>query len=104
MRKTLLITAASLLVVFGSAAAWTSINEDEKITGNLPLLNDYIDQNSSDKPVGVESVKWQFEDGETVEGRLVKRNFSPGIYNVTLIVEKTDGSSEKYQKKLKVEK
>lgn len=104
MRKTVLITLVSLLAVFGSAAAWHGLSGAENITGSFQLLDREPDQKSPPRSGGVESVKWRFENGETVEGRMARRNFSPGTYNVTLIVEKTDGKRKTYQKTLKVEK
>lgn len=102
--RTVLITLVLLLAVLGSAAAWPGFSGAGNITGDFQLLDQEPDHNQQSRSGNVESVKWRFENGKTIEGRMARRNFSPGTYNITLIVEKTNGERETYQKTLKVER
>lgn len=104
MKKTGLIAILAILTLFGTATTWKTLNNDNRLTGDFKLSNNEKDHSNTASPTEVESVKWRFDNGKTVNGRIARQNFTPGTYNVTLIVEKTDGTRKTYRRTLKVER
>lgn len=52
--------------------------------------------------VHIENVRWEFDNGRIVEGRIAEQNFSEGVHNVTVYVEKSNGETGVHRAQIEV--
>ncbi|MBC7097582.1 PD40 domain-containing protein, partial [Candidatus Bipolaricaulota bacterium] len=61
-------------------------------TGEEIVFNGFL---SMDPDGDIVSYRWDFDDGETASGKLVRHSYDiPGIYNVSLTVEDNEGATD----------
>lgn len=41
--------------------------------------------------VQVDNIRWEFDNGKVVEGHIARQNFSEGLHNVTVYINKSNG-------------
>ncbi|QGA80212.1 hypothetical protein [Candidatus Nanohalobium constans] len=100
------IAVASTLVL-AALASFSIIGPDIK-PGYEEIVTGSFTEASKDTPRKqepyIEEVHWKFDDGRNATGRLTRQNLSPGKHNITVIVEKSNGATDKYHQQLRVEK
>lgn len=93
-----ILSALILVIGIGSFYAVSEFDAPDKITGSFTEAEP-VDETDTN---GIKQVYWKFEDGENLSGRAIKREVSPGTYNVTIQIVRTNGEVETYQKEVEI--
>lgn len=96
--KSYALLAFLVAIVFGVGASGLSNSSyADSLTGS------FTEAEESEK-VEIEEVRWEFGNGTVVKGPIAKQNFSKGVHNVTVYVEKSDGSLDTYRAQIEVKR
>lgn len=66
------------------------------------LTGDFIEAHQPEEPY-IEEVYWEFGDNQRAYGSVVQQNLSEGKHNITLVIEKSDGETERYRGEAEIE-
>ena len=102
--NTLMYTLIFAVLVTGFILLDNTGNKGEIITGQFTEAGENkLEFDTKSDGVYVEKIYWNFGN-KTIEGRLVKHNFSEGTHNITVKTVKSNGQNETHHAQIEIKR